>query len=143
MTDTLPATIPDHLQRHVAQLITNLQAMTEDELEQLAIIQQDRILELMRVNRDDPVARFEYACHDLRTMETNYRLESIQRMEAQLAGGHLVSVGCGNEISKYSAVCDPNPPGKFCWEGPDRDTIEEALADGRAHHPGQEPTVYE
>lgn len=59
MTDTLPATIPDHLSRHVAKLITNLQAMTESELEQLATGQRERITKLKRENRDDPVSRFE------------------------------------------------------------------------------------
>lgn len=57
-------------------------------------------------------------------------------MEAQLAGGHLVS-SMRQRGLEARRDCDPNPPGRFCWEGPDRDTIEEALADGRAHHPGQ------
>ena len=61
-------------------------------------------------------------------------------MEADLAGGHLVSVWRGDDLSKFRAYCNPGGA-DFCWVGPDRDTTEEATEDGRTHHPGHEPTV--
>lgn len=55
-----------------------------------------------------------------------------------------VDVGTGDQWGTFRATCDPqgedsNRP--FCWQGPDRDTKEEAIADARAHAPGVEPDV--
>ena len=147
MTDILTFTVPDHLQRAVSDLIRDLQGLTESQLEELSAQQhaqlafRDSRLIGGRVVWDDPVNGVWSAVHDLRVAEHNYRLEIVQRMEAELNGGHLVGVWIGNDVSKYAAVCDPNRPEPFCWEGPDRDTVEEAAADGRAHHPGHEPRV--
>lgn len=41
---------------------------------------------------------------------------------------------------RYHAVCDPRPPGAFCWVGPDRLNIFEAVTDGQ-HHAGCEPEI--
>lgn len=69
---------------------------------------------------------------------------ALHRMEADLQGGHLVEVLEGRELNTYSAVCDPllsDEATISCWAGPDRATVEEAIEDGRAHHPGVEPRV--
>jgi hypothetical protein len=65
-------------------------------------------------------------------------------IQADLQGGHSVIVWLGNEPDRYAAYCDPRSAdeGEYCWIGPDRDSIEEALVDGQRHHPDYEPEVH-
>jgi hypothetical protein len=104
----------------------------------------------------------EFAGHSRPETTSGYTRTTRKRMESaavslyqKLAGGvwlHStlpggqpdVSVGTGNEPWTVRAVCDP--PGEdslrpFCWHGPDRDTVEEAVADAKTHAPGVEPDV--
>lgn len=149
MTDTRTFTVPDHLERAVSELVRALQGLTDDQFHELTgrlrgrlDISAGHLVTGEGVVWDDPVDGVEWALDSLRVAEQNHRIDVVQAMEADLAGGHLVAVGIGNEVDKFAAICDPNPPGKFCWEGPDRDTVEEATEDGRAHHPGREPELW-
>ena len=67
----------------------------------------------------------------------------LTALQADLQGGHSVVVWIGNEPDKYAAYCDPRPDddNEYCWIGSDRDSIEEALVDGRRHNPGYEPKI--
>jgi hypothetical protein len=76
---------------------------------------------------------------DLAVNEVNHRLAVIWHAEAEMQGGHRVRVTKHlNRHGAFNALCHPSidDDAGFCWEGPDRDTIEEAEADARRHHPG-------
>lgn len=91
----------------------------------------------------DPVSQVwtELVC--MASNEKVRRRVALHRMEADLQGGHLVEVLEGRELDTYSAVCDPLMEEETisCWAGPDRATVDEAIEDARAHHPGHEPRV--
>ena len=57
---------------------------------------------------------------------------------------HVTWVGTGNGPWAYAAHCDPDPgtgDNPFCWVGPDRETIAEAVADALEHDPTIEPVI--
>lgn len=80
---------------------------------------------------------------DIVVDENNHRLAVIHNMQADLNGGHypVVSID-GTEVGKWQAYCAPVFDGPECWEGPNRDTVEEAVEDARRHCPNVEPEVY-
>ncbi|MGF1616800.1 MAG: hypothetical protein ACFCU2_03170 [Acidimicrobiia bacterium] len=55
-----------------------------------------------------------------------------------LMGGHHAYVD-GEENGRYTAHCTPY--GESCWFGPERESVTEALDDGRHHHLGHEPKL--
>lgn len=76
---------------------------------------------------------------DLTGHEKRRRQDAIRYAEADMNDGHLVEVGFGDAAGTYGAYCLPYE--EFCWEGADRETVEEALKDGRRHYSGSEPQV--
>ena len=73
--------------------------------------------------------------------ETDRRQAVLHNAEADLRGGHWTSVCIGDDPEKFQGWCGPVWDGPSCWEGPDRETIEEAVSDALAHHPEFEPSV--
>jgi hypothetical protein len=133
-----------------ARLSDCLRALTDDQLEELR--RRFSHIEGLSSATDEgpfmaawehPVTKAHYALHDLLFEEGGHRSATLVAVEADLNGGHLVEVVAGDDTSKYRADCDPRPfDGEpVCWTGPDRETIAEALEDGRRHHPGSEPRL--
>lgn len=58
---------------------------------------------------------------------------------------HRVTITeAGDDLDKVQALCDPGPyvdSVPFCWTGPSRESIEEAMADGVAHDPEWTPNA--
>lgn len=111
--------VPEHLEKGISELVRCLQALTDSQLDELAEGQRGRTdpttasLVSGQLVWENPVDGVDNAVNDLRIAEQQGRYEVLARTEADLAGGHLVHVGHGNNVAKYSAICDPNPPGKF------------------------------
>jgi hypothetical protein len=70
--------------------------------------------------------------------ERFHRRASIWYTESDMMGGHHVYIEA-EENGKFTAYCSPYE--ESCWFGPERDTVTEALDDGRNHHPGYEPKL--
>ena len=84
------------------------------------------------------VYRFLLVVNKLVLEEAESRESTVQAMEADLNGGHLVTVT--RDDGGYVAECWP---GRWCWNGPLRGTVEDAAEDGRRHHPAHEPRVHD
>lgn len=83
---------------------------------------------------------------DLIDAEKNHRRAVIYNAETEMMGGHRVTVGwCIDARYTWQAICDPvwDDETRRCWVGPPRDTKEAAIEDGRAHHQGYEPEVFD
>jgi hypothetical protein len=89
---------------------------------------------------NDPIPQAYAQMAGLAFDEHNHRLATLWEAEADLRGGHFVVVGVdGTELGKWQADCYPVFDGDECWSGPNRETEEEAIRDGRAHNPPFEP----
>jgi hypothetical protein len=130
-----------------------LRALTDDQLEELTrqrtmwlVDRMESVKafggeEAVRAIWHDPVDRVQIAFSDQVVEEINHRRGAIWHAESDMMGGHCVFVGAGNvDPHKFYAYCFPYDD--VCWDGPDRDTIGEALEDGRGHHPGYEPQLH-
>ena len=141
--------------RHMLALVEALHALDDERLAQLIDeVQQRTRASLIKGSGDqdlsasvmsamsDPVSRVEVAYMTLVEGEGYRREAMISAAEIDLRGGHALSVGPGNEPLTYSAVCDPDPDcDEFCWQGPDRSRLSEAVADARDHFPAAEPRI--
>lgn len=133
--------------RLIAERLT---ALSDEELEELSDRWHERVMQPIRDARlmgideadalHDPIHRVEVQMGDLVIEEANHRLDVIYYATSDLNGGHRVFVGLGDNPKKYNAYCLPYEDA--CWEGPDRETIAEAVEDGRGHHPGHEPELH-
>lgn len=138
---------PDQEQRFrlIAERLADL---NDEQLKELSDRWHERVMQPVRDARlmgvdeadalRDPLLRVEMEVGDLVIEEANHRLNVIYYATSDLNGGHRVFVGHGDDPKKYNAYCLPYE--EVCWDGPDHDTIAEALEDGRNHHPGFEPT---
>ena len=90
---------------------------------------------------DEPVfaVEFDYMC--LIEREIGRRNRVLISLESDLMGGHRVWVSEGEVVDTFAAYCQPYPETEGCWVGDDRQTVGEALEDGRKHHPGYEPML--
>jgi hypothetical protein len=134
----------------VTEIFSRLRALTDDQLKELQA-RFAHIEELANAGTpaafseawENPVARAHFALYDLILEEMENRHDTLRAVEADFAGGHLVEVGYGDEPGTFCAYCVPDyRDEEGCWYGPDRATVEEALEDGRQHHPGHEPRVH-
>lgn len=78
------------------------------------------------------------AMRDFCKEERFHRREVIWFAESDLRGGHHVYLDTGGD-GMLRAHCSPYHD--ECWRGPGRDSVSEALDDGRRHHPGYEPKL--
>jgi hypothetical protein len=130
----------------VEVLLDRLRRATDGELDRLRRMLSEMILEEQTLGGTDPFSTsgVGIAFAGLIVTEVNRRQSIIRSTEADLKGGHLVEVGTGDRPGTFAATCVPDlEAGAGCWEGPDRTTVAEALGDGRRHHPGYEPRVWE
>ena len=73
--------------------------------------------------------------------EQHQRQDAIRHAEMEMNDGHLVTIGYGSNADSYVAYCLPAGDDS-CWVGLDQKTIEEAIEDGRRHHPNHEPEIW-
>ncbi len=142
-------------EQRLRRLVGALRALEDDQLEVLVQRVKARSQELiqetvtdlhdgeqLKASLADPVNQVEFAFEALVGNEPYRRHHVLDSLEAEMAGGHLVSISYGDELDTFAACCDPRPDTDgFCWEGPDRATIDDAVEDGRQHHPGHEIEV--
>ena len=135
-------------QTTVEWIVSHLRRATDEDLERFYVSQHRAALDLIddhvwRVAKQlgdlPPLFVAAMGMRDLIVHEKHRRHDVIRRAEAELNGGHLVGVSSGKTPGTYGAYCLPGDD--YCWEGSDRETVEQALADGRRHYPGSEPQV--
>lgn len=133
-----------------AALLTSLRALEEDQiaafrLEVMTLLSSHASLHRLGPLEviSDPLARFHLDLAYLLDGEVSRRGNVLRALEADLAGGHLVEIGLGSDDPhKFAGYCDPRPmEDEYCWIGPDRATIEQAVADAREHSGGAEPRL--
>ena len=128
-----------------ARIVDGLRQATDQQL--VEILQRSkRMLEeddYLKIDYEDLVELVALRFHLLVYNEQVRRRNILIGLKADLQGGHVVTAWLGNDVEKFAAYCDPRPDddSEYCWIGSDRDSIEEALADGRRHHPGYEPEL--
>lgn len=90
---------------------------------------------------DDAAFQMQWSLAVMLQNEQTRREVVLESLEADLAGGHRVYIV--EDRGTWAAYCLPRPDGGYdpCWEGEDRQTVEEAVEDGRRHNPGFEPVV--
>ena len=127
---------------HVAD---SLRAVTDDVLWEVQRTVVEIVLDRHKDEMDSPTAKVWRAICDLCVDESNHRQAVLWNAQADLDGGHhLVVTIDSTELGKWSAYCAPVWDGpEFCWEGPNRDTREEAIEDARGHAPNVDPEVSE
>jgi hypothetical protein len=149
MTDTPTRPLrPEELTRY-SGLAVRIAALTDDELAEIRLRWHERIRDLMRDAEfrtgdagalwDEPIGMVEIHMADVLIGESNHRRMALLYAEADMRGGHDVRIGWGDNPKKFNAWCLPYD--EMCWEGADRDTLAEAVEDGRRHNPGFEPQL--
>ena len=127
------------------EIVDGLRQATDQQLEEIfqrskRMLRED---DYLKIDYEDLVELVALRFHLLVYNEQVRRRNILTGLKADLQGGHDVTVWMGNDPGKFAAYCDPRPDddSEYCWTGSDRDSIEEAVADGRRHHPGYEPEL--
>lgn len=121
-------------ERRMRELSTLLASLSDEEIAQA----NGGLIALCDLRGTENVHAVWGSMRDLCKEERFHRRASIWYAESDLMGGHHVYVE-GEENGKFTAYCSPYEDS--CWFGPERDTVTEALEDGRHHHPGHEPKL--
>ena len=64
--------------------------------------------------------------------EREFREDSLAAIEAEMNGGNQVVIALVTTRTRSQRTCDPRPgdePPVFCWHGPDRTTVDDAVDD--------------
>jgi hypothetical protein len=121
-------------ERRMRELAGMLAALTDQE-----IIEANKgLIALGDLAASESVHAVWGSMRDLCKEERFHRRASIWYTESDMMGGHHVYIEA-EENGKFTAYCSPYE--ESCWFGPERDTVTEALDDGRNHHPGYEPKL--
>jgi hypothetical protein len=140
------ATPDTRLHEKLADLEDTLRAVSDDQLEELcgraSIFAISRVVDSdTEAILADPVFRVECAYADLVAVEWQRRRDVLAALEADLADGHPVRIN-DQSVGMFTACCDPAPwTDVWCWTGPERATLAEAVADAKTHAPNVEPVV--
>jgi hypothetical protein len=121
-------------ERRMRELSTLLASLSDEEIAQA----NGGLIALSDLRGPERVHAVWGSMRDLCKEERFHRRASIWYAESDMMGGHHVYVE-SEENGKFAAYCSPYEVG--CWFGPERDTVTEALEDGRHHHPGHEPKL--
>lgn len=129
--------------RQFELVAARLAELSDDALARMRMEWGDRVGRLCAEKGElDSELAAQMALSDVLVTELNYRLEVIYAAESELMGGHRVSIDQdGVTMGPWRAYCSPTLVGETCWKGPERAHIEDAIEDGRRHHPGYEPEV--
>ena len=131
------------------ELVAAMRALDDDQLRVLARRFNQAAVDDLEENPGstsehsvDPIVRVGMTLATMFHNEQIRRANLIDTLEADFQGGHRVEVANGNELGTYAAICCPDADAdEWCWNGPDRLTIEEAVADGEGHHPGYDIAI--
>lgn len=136
----------DHLEPCLGWVAKPLRQMTDSDLDGAQSII-GNLREILEGRGEESTAELVGALAFFINAERDDRKRLLWNAQADLAGGHKVVVSTAfADDDAYQAWCEPEWVGdsgnRMCWEGPQRATLEEAVEDGRAHHPGHEPELW-